>query len=69
VCEGGPLTLGQLVADDLLDELCETVAPKLLAGPGQRIAHGPTPVDGRLFALARVLLDGDDLFLRYVRAR
>ena len=69
VCEGGPLTLGQLVADDLLDELCQTIAARLLAGPGQRIAHGPTAVHGRDYSLARVVVDGDDLFLRYVRAR
>jgi riboflavin biosynthesis pyrimidine reductase len=69
VCEGGPLTLGQLVADDLLDELCQTIAARMLAGPAQRIAHGPVALEGLAYSLARVVVDGDDLFLRYVRAR
>ena len=63
------MTLGQLVADDLLDELCQTIAGRLLAGPGQRIAHGPVAVHGRDYSLARVVVDGHDLFLRYVRTR
>ncbi len=69
VCEGGPVTLGQLVADDLLDELCLTMAPTMVAGTGPRIAHGKAPVVGRHHSLARVLADDGNLFLRYVRAR
>lgn len=69
LCEGGPLTVGQLVADDLLDELCLTIAPTLVAGDGPRIARGAAPVAGRDQALARVLLADDHLFLRYVRDR
>ena len=67
MCEGGPVTLGQLVADDLLDELCLTMAPTMVAGTGPRIAHGPAPVVGRHHSLARVLADDGNLFLRYVR--
>ena len=69
VCEGGPLTLGQLVTDDLLDELCLTISPTMVAGTGARIARGPAPVVGRHHALARVVLADGNLFLRYVRAR
>ena len=69
VCEGGPRTLGQLVDDDLLDELCLTVASTLVAGQGPRIAYGPATIDARDFTLARVVLADDDLFLRYLRPR
>lgn len=69
LCEGGPSTIGQLVADDLLDELCLTIAPVLVAGDGPRIARGATPVPDRRLSLARVLAADDQLFLRYLRAR
>ena len=67
LCEGGPSTIGQLVADDLLDELCLTIAPVLVAGNGPRIAHGPTPVPDLRLSLARILAADDHLFLRYLR--
>jgi riboflavin biosynthesis pyrimidine reductase len=69
LCEGGPSTIGQLVADDLLDELCLTIAPVLVAGDGPRIAHGAAPVPDRGQSLARVLAADDLLFMRYLRAR
>ena len=46
--EGGPHLLAQLVAASLLDELCLTVAPSLVAGTGVRVTAGPEldpPVD------------------------
>lgn len=66
--EGGPRTTAQLLAADLVDEMCITVAPTMLGGPGPRIAQGTAPVP-RSFGLARVLTDDDHLFLRYVRTR
>ena len=42
LCEGGPRLFGDLVAADLVDELCLTVAPVLAAGDAGRIAVGPT---------------------------
>jgi len=69
LCEGGPTLAGTLVADDLVDELCLTVAPWLIAGPGPRIAHGPLAVTDRRLALDRVLVADDHLFLRYLRDR
>jgi riboflavin biosynthesis pyrimidine reductase len=67
--EGGPTTIAQLVADDLLDELCLTVAPVLVAGDGPRIAHSAAPVPDRSLSLARLLTADDQLFARYLRHR
>lgn len=69
LCEGGPLTVGQLIVDDLVDEMCVTVAPQLLAGPGPRIAHGPASTPTRPLVLDRVLCEDGFLFLRYLRDR
>ncbi|MFT4082019.1 MAG: dihydrofolate reductase family protein [Nocardioides sp.] len=41
LCEGGPSLLGDLVRAGLVDELCHTLAPRLLAGDGPRILRGP----------------------------
>ncbi|PCC37355.1 dihydrofolate reductase family protein [Glutamicibacter sp. BW77] len=38
--EGGPHLLGQFIAADRLDSLCVSFSPMVLAGSGQRIAHG-----------------------------
>ena len=67
LCEGGPHLLGTLLAADLVDELCLTVAPKL-TGPGaDRIIAGPlSPV--RDLALSQLLAANDELFLHYGRA-
>ncbi|WP_181775526.1 pyrimidine reductase family protein [Amycolatopsis pittospori] len=66
-CEGGPMLFGDLIAADLVDQLCLTVAP-LLAGAGaRRIAHGrPTP-DPRRMDLASVLFEDGFTMLRYRR--
>jgi riboflavin biosynthesis pyrimidine reductase len=69
LCEGGPSTIGQLVADDLLDELCLTIAPVLVAGDGPRMARSAAPVPDRRLSLARVLAADDHLFARYLRTR
>jgi riboflavin biosynthesis pyrimidine reductase len=69
LCEGGPRTNAELVRHDLVDEMCLTIAPTLVAGPATRIVHGPAPVGPRGLALDRVLAEGDFLFLRYVRNR
>jgi riboflavin biosynthesis pyrimidine reductase len=39
--EGGPSWLGQIVATDLLDELCLTLTPMIAGGPGPRVVTGP----------------------------
>jgi len=67
LCEGGPSTNARLVADDLVDELCLTLAPSLVGGAAPRIVSGPA--GGRLvpLALERVLTADGYLFLRYAR--
>lgn len=68
LCEGGPRLFGDLVMAKLVDEMCLTVAPVLLAGPAGRIAQGlgePAPVGLRM---ASALHDNDNLLLRYVRS-
>jgi riboflavin biosynthesis pyrimidine reductase len=65
LAEGGPILIGELVASRLLDELCLTVAPKLVSGDAFRILNGPAldqPVD---LDLIHVLGADGYLFLRY----
>jgi riboflavin biosynthesis pyrimidine reductase len=67
LCEGGPALLGELVARDLLDELCLTLAP-VMGGDPLPIASVPPGHDLRPFRLAGSATDDGALFLRYVRA-
>ena len=67
--EGGPNTIAQLVAADLLDELCLTVSPQLAGAGRQRIVVGVESEAPRRLALDRVLIEDDYLFVRYLRAR
>lgn len=66
LCEGGPSFFGTLATGGGVDEVCLTVAPRLAAGNGPRIAHGLTadvPLE-----LAHVLRSASgDLVLRYTR--
>lgn len=66
-CEGGPTLLGTLVARDLVDELCLSVAPVLAGGDAGRIAAGPLPAEPVRLKLASVLHADDELLLRYLR--
>lgn len=67
-CEGGPTLFGDLIAADLVDQLCLTVAP-LLAGAGAlRIATGVGRPEPLGLELASILTDDDFLMLRYRRA-
>jgi len=68
LCEGGPHLLGSLIAEDLVDELCLTVAPLLAGGSAGRIATGPG-VEPRKMSLLGVLSEDDTLFFRYARSR
>jgi riboflavin biosynthesis pyrimidine reductase len=67
VCEGGPTLNGVLIADDLIDEWCLTLAPWLVAGESSRAAVG-APVDHlRRLDLVRAWRHDAELLLRYVR--
>jgi riboflavin biosynthesis pyrimidine reductase len=67
-CEGGPHLFAQLIAVDLVDQLCLTMAP-LLAGAGaDRIVAG-TPADApRHMDLASILYEDGFVMLRYRRS-
>jgi len=58
--EGGPSLLGALLAAGVVDELCATVVPRLVAGGSGRITAGP-PLD--VPARLRLLLEEDGTLL------
>ncbi len=65
LAEGGPGILAQIVAADLLDELCLTIGP-LLAGPGApRILTGAPMPQALPLSLAHVIEDNGFLLCRY----
>lgn len=67
-CEGGPTLFADLIAADLVDQLCLTVAP-LLAGAGAvRVADGLPAAAPMSLSLESVLSDEGFLMLRYRRA-
>lgn len=66
LCEGGPSLFGDVLAADVVDELCLTLAPSLEGGGAPRIAAGTTVP--REMALATVHRSGSELLLRYTRA-
>lgn len=67
-CEGGPTLLGDLVAADLVDELCLTVSPMLTSGDASRIAVGELAEQPRRMRLLSALhADESLLLLRYGR--
>ena len=69
LCEGGPTLNGQLAALDLVDELCLTVAAKLVGGDVAAGLLGRTHLPSLLpMTLVHVLEDEGDLYLRYRRA-
>jgi riboflavin-specific deaminase-like protein len=67
--EGGPNVNGQLVAHDLVDEICLTVSPTLMCGLADRIVSDVVEMPAIPLRLARVFADDDFLLLRYVLAR
>jgi riboflavin biosynthesis pyrimidine reductase len=65
LAEGGPTLNGQLVLAGLIDELCLTVSPKVVAGDAKRILAGPPLPDPIELSLRSILEDEGYLFLRY----
>lgn len=67
LCEGGPQLFGSLLAADLVDEVCLTVAPIFTAGSAGRIATSHSEVFRR-FALRAHFADPEGYLLtRYAR--
>ena len=64
LCEGGPSLLGDLLAHEVVDELCLTLAP-VLGGDPLPVAVMPATSDLSRMRLAHVLEDDSNLFLRY----
>lgn len=67
LCEGGPHLFGTLVEADLVDELCLSLSPTLVAGGAGRIAQGAAE-SLRPMHLQHALPAGDMLLLRYSRS-
>src|SRR5690606_31403917 len=69
LCEGGPTLNGVLAADDLIDELCLTVAPALVGGDVAAGLLGHLVIPDLLPMELVTAFTGDgDLFLRYRRS-
>ncbi|MFP5578989.1 MAG: pyrimidine reductase family protein [Acidimicrobiia bacterium] len=66
LCEGGPSLLGELLAQDLIDELCLTLAP-IVGGDPLPVAVMPPTAATSDFRLGHVLEADGNLFLRYER--
>jgi riboflavin biosynthesis pyrimidine reductase len=66
LCEGGPHLFGSLIDADLVDEVCLSLSPMLVGGPGGRIARGASE-SARPMRLVRAVPAGDLLLLRYAR--
>lgn len=67
-CEGGPRLLAAMLAADLVDQLCLTIAPLLTGAGADRIVAGPIAESTRSLRLASVLHSEGFLLLRYQRA-
>lgn len=65
LAEGGPALGAGLAAAGVLDELCLTVAPLLVAGPSKRVLDGPVLGPPAGLELAGILEEDGYLFLRY----
>lgn len=69
-CEGGPTLFGELIEQDLVDELCLSVSPQLAGGDAGRIATGSPIEQPRGMRLLSVLRAEESLLLlRYARMR
>jgi riboflavin-specific deaminase-like protein len=62
--EGGPGLNAQLVGTGLLDELCLTLSPRLVAGTGPRVLAGPELLQALTVEVRHILEEDSFLFLR-----
>jgi riboflavin biosynthesis pyrimidine reductase len=65
LAEGGPSLNGALAAAGLLDELCLSLAPRLVSGNAKRIVAGPALVPPPELTLRTACEEDGYLFLRY----
>jgi riboflavin biosynthesis pyrimidine reductase len=68
LAEGGPRLGAQLSEAGILDELCLTLSPKLIAGDGPRILVGPAFPSPIALQVVHLLEEDGFLFLRYRKA-
>lgn len=66
LAEGGPALLGHWLAAGVVDELCLTTSPVVIAGGAGRIASGPALPDPGAWRLGHLLQDGGTLLARWV---
>ncbi len=69
VLEGGPTLNGTFVDDDLIDELCLTLDPRVVGGPSPRIVSTQAPAALRDWTPAHLLEHDGSLFWRLLRDR
>jgi riboflavin biosynthesis pyrimidine reductase len=67
LCEGGPTLLDELVAYDLVDEMCLTISPTLAATAATDRPGAQTLTAPARLALGHVVTVEDYVYLRYVR--
>ncbi len=68
LCEGGPSLLGQLIAADLLDEYCLTIAP-VVGGDPSPVVDTRDIDEVAQFTLRHAYAEENTLFLNYLRDR
>jgi riboflavin biosynthesis pyrimidine reductase len=68
LCEGGPTLLDELVTADAVDEICVTLAPKLVAHQPVGLRRPPSQLPiPTMLRLEHALNYGDYVFLKYRR--
>lgn len=67
LAEGGPTMNGQLFAADLVDELCLTLAPRVMGDDGPTLLSSDTAFGPVSLALSRIFEHDAYLFLRYTK--
>ncbi len=65
LCEGGPHLFGTLLEAGIVDEVCLSLAPRVVAGPAGRIAQGVAEADRPARPLSVLTDDDGFVFLRY----
>ena len=71
ICEGGPTLIKSLFADDLLDELFITIAPKIFGGkdaPTMTGLPGSFLPNSRQFRLKSLVIENDEAYCHYIRS-